>query len=96
MPWRGWESPWKVIRDFESLLLPSVYKTSEATKLVLHPTLHTTAPDHGRTGGTSVRGGSLGTTAAEERGCRAVGESPNPGYGHEQGSEVQCWKDVTS
>lgn len=36
MPWRGWESPWKIIRDFESLLLPSIYKVREARKLVLH------------------------------------------------------------
>lgn len=38
MPWRGWESPWKIIRDFKFLLLPSIYKVSEDRKLLLHPT----------------------------------------------------------
>lgn len=52
MPRRGWESPWKIIRDFESLLLPSIYKASEARKLVLHPhPTHDSLSAHSRTGG---------------------------------------------
>lgn len=51
MPWRGWESPWKIIRDFASLLLPSIYKVSEARKLVLHPhPTYDSLPAHGRAG----------------------------------------------
>lgn len=52
MPWRGWESPWKIIRDFESLLLPSIYKVSEARELVLHPQpIHDSLSAHGGTRG---------------------------------------------
>lgn len=40
--------------------------------------------------------GPSGTTATGGRGCRAAGEFSNPDHGHEPGSEMQCWRDLTA
>lgn len=98
MPRRGWESPWKIIRDFKSLLLPSIYKVSKARRLVLHPhPPHDSlcSQQHQGTPRREASDGPSGTQSLEEAllGCRRVSK---PHRGQEQGGELQRWRDLAS